>query len=293
MVHPEVRVKVSFEEGSLAIDIDTRIEFEDRQPYNVDPAMYDFICQYAWSVNTLIAPESFSDLFAKLLDESMRGRGSRIVHLEITPTSLTTPGLNAMTRVINRSQNLTYLRLSLENLDQGQQLVKKALGLLGEHKGQLTSLRLTGSKAEPWLTQIAKTFPRDVLPKLQELFVESKSSNLAGLQWITSMVSAQSQRRTSLKTLGMNMPYSANSWEALIKAIDLLALEELHFCTNSFTQVQLRVFVDRIENYGALLLPLQLLNLSGAALANSPDTHALILRLRKKIPTATIAGIEA
>ncbi|KAF9363664.1 hypothetical protein BGX34_003597 [Mortierella sp. NVP85] len=293
VVHPEVRVKASFEEGSPAIEIDTRIEFEDRQPYNVDPAMYDFICQYAWSVKTLIAPESFSDLFAKLLDESMRGRGSKIVHLEITPTSLTTPGLNAMTRVINRSQGLAYLRLNLENLDQGQQLVKKALGLLGEHKGQLTSLRLTGSQVEPWLTRIAKTFPRDVLPKLEELFVESKSSNLAGLQWITSIVSVQAQRRTPLKTLGMNMPYSAYSWEALIKVIDLLALEELHFCTNSFTPVQLKVFVDRIESYGALLLPLQLLNLSGAALDNNPDTRALILRLRMKIPRATITGIEA
>jgi hypothetical protein len=141
MVHPEVRVKVSFEEGSSAIDIDTRIEFEDRQYYKVDPAMYDFIRQYGCSVTTLVVPRSFDDPLAKLLDESIQQKSSRIVRLDLTPSSLTTPGLDAMSQVIDRSQDLTFLRLNFERLD--NQLTM-AYNLLRQHKDRLTSLRLAG-----------------------------------------------------------------------------------------------------------------------------------------------------
>jgi len=106
------------------------------------------------------------------------------------------------------------------------------------------------------------------------------------------MVSAQLQHRTPLKTLGLNITLYQQGWETVIKAIDLSALEEVQFAGN-FTQVQLRVLVDRIENYGAPSLPLRLLNLDKAALDNSPNTRALIVRLREMIPKTKITGVEA
>ncbi|KAF9363663.1 hypothetical protein BGX34_003596 [Mortierella sp. NVP85] len=291
VVNPEVRVEAFFEEGSPTMYANTCIQFEDRQPFNVDPAMCDFIRQHGYLVTTFAAPRSFNDSLAKLLDESIQEKDSRIVRLDMTPSSLTTPGLNAMTRVINRSQGLAYLRLNLENLNPGQQLMK-VLGFLGEHKGQLTSLRLMGWSLNSWLPQIANRFPRDAFPSLEELFVECHGNYLTDIRWITSMISAQPHQRTSLKALGMTIWLSAEDWKTAIKTIDLSALEELHFCTNHFTQVQLKVFVDHIENCGAPSLPLQLLNLSGAALDNSPDTRALIVRLREMIPKTKIAGVE-
>ncbi|KAF9359960.1 hypothetical protein BGX34_008032 [Mortierella sp. NVP85] len=98
LVHHEIKLKVSLDEGSPALDMAPCVNLGNCKSYNVEPAMYNFIRRHGWSAITFVAPRSFSDSLAKLLDEHTQEIGSRIARLDITPTSLTTPGLDAMSR---------------------------------------------------------------------------------------------------------------------------------------------------------------------------------------------------
>jgi hypothetical protein len=217
-----------------------------------------------------------------------------MAHLDMTPTSLTTPGLDAMSRVINQSQGLTYLRLSLGTL-QEKNKKEKALLLLGRHKDRLTSLRLVGWHIETWLPQFSRAFPdRDGFPELAEFFLECGSMNAldgsAG-QWIASMVSSRPQPSSPLKAFGVK---STKPWtkgfETMINSIDLSTLEELHLKYDDFSHEQLKLLVDRITAYGAPSLPLRLLDINGEKLDNSAE---LFVSLREKDPEIKITGIEA
>jgi len=297
LVHPEIKVKVSFSVGSSAFDVESCIKMENRQLSTVDHSEGNFIHQYGWSITTFVVPGSFNDTLAKLLDESTHDRGSKIVHLDMTPTSLTTPGLGAMNRVINRSQGLTNLRMSLESLSLSQGL-QTAKDLLAQHKGRLTSLHLKGHYIDSCLFKISDTFPRDMFPVLEEFFAEISGEYLYYDSRIKSMVSApRQQQQPSLKALGMNVRFfNAQHWTNLIKAIDLSALEELHFNDGShrgFTQVQLKTLVDHIADSEAPSLPLRLLNLTGITLDKSASTCDLFARLRAKVPEIKIVGVDS
>ena len=294
LVHPEIKVKVSFRNGYPDLDVETCVKLGNCLPQILDPAVYTFIRRYGWSITNLVVPESFSNRLAKLLDESIQERGSKMAHLDMTPTSLTTPGLDAMSRVINQSQGLTYLRLSLGTL-QEKNKKEKALLLLGRHKDRLTSLRLVGWHIETWLPQFSRAFPdRDGFPELAEFFLECGSMNAldgsAG-QWIASMVSSRPQPSSPLKAFGVK---STKPWtkgfETMINSIDLSTLEELHLKYDDFSHEQLKLLVDRITAYGAPSLPLRLLDINGEKLDNSAE---LFVSLREKDPEIKITGIEA
>jgi len=287
LVHPEIKVKVLFEGRSPAFDVDTYIKMKTR---SVGPTENTFIRQYGWSITTLVVPGSFSDLLAKLLCESVQERGSRITHLDMTPTSLTTPGLNAMNQVIDLSPDLTYLRLSLENLEKEEQL-KKALALLGRHKDRLTALHLAGAPIASYLSTIAWAFPKGGFPLLTEYFVNGDAEYLNDSQWFASIVPAQPQR-ISLKAFGTNLSLDWAPWKALIAALDLSALEQLHLGCSDISCQRLEVLVDRIAEYPSAL-PLRTLYINGWKIGTSFETRALIKRLCEKIPEAKITGIES
>ncbi|KAK3815432.1 MAG: hypothetical protein J3Q66DRAFT_344768 [Benniella sp.] len=197
-----------------------------------------------------------------------------------------------MNRVIDRSQGLTYLRLSLENLDKDQQQ-HNALDLLRRHKDRLTSLRLVHSD----LRSIARNFSRDSFPLLEEFFVMT-STYLDGVrEWIESMVSVPSRQRTSLKAVGMGIYFVYNPyWENVIKAIDLSALEELHFNkggSEGFREAQLKILVDHIVGSDTQSPSIRLLNLDGTNLSSSTSMRWLIARLREKVPEIKIVGVGA
>ncbi|KAF9344334.1 hypothetical protein BGX34_005772 [Mortierella sp. NVP85] len=295
LIHPEVQVRASFRNGAPDLDVETYVKLRDCQPQVLDPAMYTFVRQYGWSITTLVVPESFSNRLVKLLDESIQEKGSKMAHLNIVPTSLTTPGLDAMSRVINRSQGLTYLRFSLESLRHQKE---KALLLLGRHKDRLTSLRLCGWYINEWLPPIARTFPdRDGFPVLEEFSVECwEMKDLDGDsgQWIASMISARPKPLTPVKAFGIKAKTLwSKGFEAMINAIDLSTLEELHFNHQDFSLEQLKLLVGRIADYGAPSLPLRLLDINGEKLDNSANTHELFVSLREKVPEIKITGIKA
>jgi hypothetical protein len=292
LVHPEIKVKVSFDRRSQEFDVETCMKLENRLPMIDNPAVSTFIRQYGWSVTTLVAPRTFSDTLAKLLDESIQENGSGITHLHMTPTSLTTPALDAMSRVIDRSHGLTYLRLSLEYHDQSQRQ-QKAHDMLERHKARLTSLYLTGHcYIDSWPSTFYNTFHRDAYPALEEFFAES-NTGLNGNRTIKSMVSAPWQQRTSLKVLGLKIRLNNAQWEEVITAIDLSALEELHFyCLHDlFSEVPLKKFVDRVVGSDAPLPPLRLLYLHGTIPVNSANRRELFARLRESIPDIKITEL--
>ncbi|KAF9344178.1 hypothetical protein BGX34_005935, partial [Mortierella sp. NVP85] len=260
-----------------------------------DPAVRGFIRQFGWSIYTLIVPEFFSDHLAKLLDESTEQYSSRIEHLDINPTSLTTTGLDAMNRIIKRSKGLIYLRLSLRNLHQEHQL-DKALLLLERHKDQVTSLHMSLWCEESCLTKIKRTLPdRSRFPRLEEFSVDCINWNNSlrdiAKQWITSVISARTQHQASLKIIGVKIHLLPQDWEAVIKAIDLSALEELHFDNCNFSQVQLKLLADRIADTKTSSLPLKVLDLKGSKVDKMDDTactSAILARIQQKAPQVGI-----
>jgi hypothetical protein len=292
LVHPETRTKVSFDEGSPALDTVPHINLGDCQSYIVEPDVYNSIRQHGWSAITFVAPESFSDRLAILLDESLQETTSRIARLDIAPASLSTPGLDAMSRVINQSQGLTCLQLSLQRLDEGDQL-EKALLLLERHKERLTSLHLNGQNAQQWLPRIAQTFPdKSSFPVLEEFFLRSywwPVVSAIECRWIASMVSIHQQPRTPLKVFSVSDDwFFGYDWKPVIQAIDFSTMEELHFNALSFRQKHLELLVDRIADSGESLLPLRVLGLSGTFIKDNDTERRMSARVREKAPNAEI-----
>ncbi|KAF9344126.1 hypothetical protein BGX34_005969, partial [Mortierella sp. NVP85] len=162
----------------------------------------------------------------------------------------------------------------------------KAVFLLEQHEDQLTSLRLVGGRTQDWLAQIAPAFPS--FPRLKELFVESNSLDWlssAERQWIASMAS---QPQTSLKVLGVGLHLRAHDWEALIKAIDLSTLEELHINSDYFYQEQLKVLMDVVVKSRVSSLPMRVLDVKGKEVQDRNTTREMFARIQEKAPEVAI-----
>ncbi|KAF9360369.1 hypothetical protein BGX34_007810 [Mortierella sp. NVP85] len=283
LVHPEINVKVSFDEESPVLDTAPRIDLGNCQSYVVEPDVYNSIRQHGLSAVTFVVPASFSDHFTKLLDESIQKNESRIARIDITPTSITTEGLYTLNQAIDKLQGLAYFRLCLENLSEKTQ-EEKALQLLERHKGRLTSLHLGGAKVEDWLPKISGAFTYGGLPLLEELFVESRPttdqlSHTNGQQ-IVRMASRP------LKVLGVDLDLQPQDWEELVKAINLSTLEELHFNPDFIRHNQLKLLVDRIADSGVSPLPMRILDFKGNEYRES--TRELLTRIQEKAPHVRI-----
>jgi len=273
-----------------------RSDLRSNQFRSDDLAARDFLLQYGYSIVTLVVPESFGDHPAMLLDECTEKYFSSIARLDITPTSLTTTGLDAMNRIIKRSK-LTYLRLFLKDLRQGQQL-EKAMLLLERYKDPVTSVHVSLWCEESCLSRIKRVLPdRSSFPRLEEFSVDCINWN-HGLrdiarQWIISMISGRTPSGTSLKVVGMKIHFQPQDWEAVIEAIDFSTLQELHFDNCNFSQVQLKLLADRIADSKAMLLPLKLLNLKGSKAERVDDAfamRAMFVRIEQKAPQVIIEG---
>ena len=279
------KAKVSFEEGSPAFDIETSITLRYDELRKDDNAICEFIRQYGWSVKSFIAPRSFGDCHAQILDEDTRDRGSRIERLDIDPLSLTDLGLNSMNRVIDRSRGLAHLRLCLGLPEQGQTM-DKVLCLLEKHKDRLTSVSSTID--ENTISQITQVFPnRARFPLLEEFVVKwswnDKIYDVA-LQWITSVVSARSPAWNPLKVFGLSVNLRWQDWEDVIMALDLSTLEELSLDNSYFAHDQLEFLVNRIAVSGASSLPLKLLDLRRTNVRDNPNTRVMFAKVQDKAP---------
>jgi len=175
----------SFSEDSCLLDM--HVNLSSDQLDSDDTAVCDFFRRYGWAIKTLGVPYLFGDHHAKQLDESTQEHGSMIEHLDITPIWLTETGLNAIDRVVKRSQNFVSMRLTLSKLEENDQM-EKALVVLKRYKDRLKSLRLTGD-ATGWLIRVAEAFPaKEDFPVLESLCGEYgvpwKANNPGFVAWI-------------------------------------------------------------------------------------------------------------
>jgi hypothetical protein len=151
-----------------------------------------FIRQYGWSIKTFGAPGILTDNHAKLLDEVTQERGSIIEYLALAPCQLSGTGLNALDRVITRSQKFVSVELFLLGLDKEDQL-KKALPVLGRYNNRLKSLYLRG-EATGWLKRLAEAFPdKDDFPVLEGLCGRYGDPRGEGSQGLIAWLKSESQ----------------------------------------------------------------------------------------------------
>ncbi|KAK3818984.1 MAG: hypothetical protein J3Q66DRAFT_400457 [Benniella sp.] len=182
--------------------------------------------------DSLDVPGSFSDHLATLLYDSIRERGSKITRLFVTPTTLTTPGLEALDQVIKASPSLNYLRLSFADMHKLPQMVK-AMILLERHQEKLDDIELRGNLISNWLPEMVCAFSRSSFPKLKR----------AG----SSMARPQSHLHAVTLSGVRVLP---EDWVSVVEAVDLWTLNMLDFRDTNFSHKDVELLVNRIIGRG-------------------------------------------
>ena len=306
----DIGVTVSFRPDAL--DMETSIRLPDDDIRTESPVC-KFITRYGWSIRTLRARWSFNDEIATLLDDATRERGSRIMELDLNPFSLTVSGLDALDRVIKRSQSFTRLRLVLSWLKDNR-TVGTAMTLLGRYRDKLHDLFIQEDPTATWIHEFVRAFPtRASFPELRDLYAVVKPSKdktaPVYVQWIIAMVSTPSQTICSSSSsttpppeesqeMGSIAPLNnivlsgfqlqPEDWESLIGAIDLSSLVEMNLEDSNFSQDQLKLLVDRIEAFGPRPVSLKTLSVPGTGLIPNAKVHALFKALEGRDPAITI-----
>ncbi|KAF9354508.1 hypothetical protein BGX34_010968 [Mortierella sp. NVP85] len=307
----DIGVTVSFSTDSDALDMETNIRLPDDDIHAESPVR-KFITQYGWSIRTLRARWSFNDEIATLLDDATRERGSRIMELDLNPFSLTVSGLDALDRVIKRSQSFTRLRLVLSWLKDNR-TIGTAMTLLGRYRDKLHDLFIQEDPTATWVHEFVRAFPtRASFPELRDLYAVVKPSKdmtaPVYVQWIISMVSTPSQTISSSSSttpladesqeMGSIAPLNnivlsgfqlqPEDWESLVGALDLSSLVEMNLEDSNFSQDQLKLLVDRIEAFGPRPVSLKTLSVPGTGLIPNAKVNALFKKLEGRDPAITI-----
>ncbi|KAG0246137.1 hypothetical protein B0O80DRAFT_426407 [Mortierella sp. GBAus27b] len=309
---------VTFASGSPRFDMESFIKVQKQQLVPVHTPLCDFIAEYGWSVKSLAIPWTFSDVLATMLDVITLKRGSKIVDLHITPTSLTSSGLDALHGIVERSQCLTSLQLAFFNLEQDKTLDMAEL-LLERYGKKLSDIKLFGRSIDIWIPRLAQSFPtRESFPALRCFSVGCYTlSDISqdNLGWLMSMVAAPPKQTapspspptytaspieeleapkepytplTYLRVMGLK--FENGEWDPLIRALDFSSLERLSFDHSNFSRLQLLPLVERINVFPGLL-PLKVLDFSGAKLYTSAVMPQVASLLESKAPQIGIFGI--
>ncbi|KAG0225583.1 hypothetical protein B0O80DRAFT_424233 [Mortierella sp. GBAus27b] len=315
-----VTTTLTFPEGSAKFDMDTCMILRSPKFLAEGPWISNFLRQYGWSISSLNADWRLPDHLAVHLDNSTQIHGSHLAHLVFSPYSLTTAGLDAMDRVIKRSQSLVFTALDLDWLHEGSQQ-KKIVPLLRRHgaslnlirlAGNLSMIKLAGNPMDRWLPQVADNFPtRRSFPALEKLVVHFHSRQQFPqecVQWLVDMVSispqallwtgasrqAESLTATSpLAKLQLSRTnFSKREWERIIKAIDLSVLVELKIQKTNFSQEQLDLLLERITQVDTKPLPLEKLDLTDTDLLAVASKSSLRARILDVAPRVTVYGLE-
>ncbi|KAG0232828.1 hypothetical protein B0O80DRAFT_495915 [Mortierella sp. GBAus27b] len=280
-----ITTTLTFSNGSTKFAMDTRIKLQFGTTVTESDWTLDYFRQYGWSISCLATTSVSNDHLAELLDSATQTHGSRIRKLDYTPYLLTDTGLDAMDRVIKRSQSLAFLGLYLVGLEKEHQRMRIA-PLLRRHGAKLNKLHLTGDAVESWLPQVAQNFSWRDFPTLEDLVVrcyQKLSFPRECIRWLVEMVSRLRKFRLS------NITLSSQDWETLITAIDFDRLEWLTIDGTNFSQAQLDLLMGHITT---TTLSLERVDITGTdLLIRGGDKDALRARIRKVAPRATILGL--
>ncbi|KAG0246817.1 hypothetical protein B0O80DRAFT_529856 [Mortierella sp. GBAus27b] len=320
-----VESTIRFSTNSEVFDMQTHVKLRKGKAIAEDDPICALFQHYGWSFETLDAPSTFSNPLAACLHEGTRERGSQITFLSVTPTSLTTRGLEALDQVIKISPCSEYLRLPFNYLDQPKQLDKAVL-LLSRYKEKVNNLGLYGTSLADWLPQITRAFPtRDYFPKLSVLGMKSHTVSEIPqecIPWIVAMVSTpplmssstlpgslpsplpspsavgpmveifpdQVEKPSRLERFTLNdVTLGPDDWVSVIEAIDFGALVKLNLKDTNFSHKELELLVHRIVNNKESMatMPLRSLCLDKHLLENEAG-RALRAKLREKAPIVKI-----
>jgi len=293
-----IETTVLFPKGCYLPDIKTRLVLRKGMVTKANP-LCDFIRHYGWSIESLDGPGSFSDHLATLLYDSIRERGSKITRLFVTPTTLTTPGLEALDQVIKASPSLNYLRLSFADMQKLPQMVK-AMVLLERYKEKLDDIELRGNLISNWLPEMVCAFPRSSFPKLKRFVLKSSCGNYLcpeSVKWFVSMISApphlshpsragssmaRPQSRLHAVTLS-GVRVLPEDWVSVVEAVDLSILNMLDFRDTNFSHKDVELLVNRtigrsMPQVGQVLICLR------KQLFENYNVRALRARLGLKLP---------
>lgn len=289
-------ITVSFTEGSTKFDMESHVKLR------LDLIDTDsiFIRKYGWSIKTLIAPESFGDSHAELLDMATLEHGSKLVAIRLTPTRLTLLGLESMDHVIKRAQSPPSMQLFLYSLGESHQLEKACL-LLQRYKDRLVGLRLRGYSKMDWLLRISQAFPtRDKFPLLEELAIEGDTTFAPAvifipspadksLEWIVSMVSAPSQPLKRLKFFRLSKVH-CEKFHAMMRAMDLSTLEVISIYDCVLSNQFIQLLAERAGDGGSQSKPLRRIDFSFCQI-RPEDRSGVRTTFHEKAPHVEVVGL--
>ena len=314
--HDHIKSSVTFSKGSTVFDMDTYMTTQDSMLDVEGSSISNFFRQFGWSISRLAASPHFSDHLATLLDDSTEERGSRLSQLRLSPFSLSTFGLDALDRVIKRSQHLTFLWLYCVSLEMESQS-EKALLLLGRYGERLNRLSLCSCSMEKWLLPFTRALPTvNNLPKLDYLYMWCNSKQQVPPEFIQWLVTATPDRlrppvsnegsstgktlqtRKSCTMLDRLRTFTFSlvtlrpqDWEILIKAIDLSELKELYLSGTNFSSQQLDLLLERVVTADPKAVSLKVLGLGNTELLVNADKSALRARILMAAPEMSIQGL--
>ncbi|KAF9363665.1 hypothetical protein BGX34_003598 [Mortierella sp. NVP85] len=290
---------ITFPMESTDFDMETDIKLPNGQVSSGSPTQ-TFIQRYGWSIK-ILRVSRFSDDLAALIDQGTQKRGSRITHLDLNPSSLTVPGLDALDRAIKRSQSFTDLWLHLTSLESERGLIYAEI-LLRRYVEKLTSLHINAYSSDIWLPALIRAFPeRSDFPALKRFIFDSGGSHFSKecLQWIIFMVSAPSQATTarspSTTAPPENSPISlgfidlsriwlkSDEWGSVIQAMDFSDLIELNLNASNFYSCLQRLD-DRIDESGPMQLKRIRIPNSGWDMYRYPGLSTLRTKLGNRNP---------
>jgi len=304
---------VRFIKDPAVYSMDTQMKMQYQKPVVEGSPISHFMRQYGWSISYLATSVQFSDHLASLLDNATEKRGSRLTHLILSPPSLTTLGMDAMDRVIKRSQSLEFLWIWTVGLDEASR-PEKALVLFGRYGEKLDRLTLSSHSMGLWLLPFTRALPTtNSLPRLKAIRVECAVKSqvpLEFVQWLVAAVPVLPSGSTSseafitgashktstilgrLQTFMLyNVTFQPQDWETLIKATDLSVLEELHLEKTNFSLGQLDLLLDCVAAADAKSVSLKVLGLLDTELLANADRPALKARILKAVPQLSIQGL--
>ncbi|KAI8358150.1 hypothetical protein B0O80DRAFT_275118 [Mortierella sp. GBAus27b] len=297
-----ITATLTFTEGSKKLDMDTRLVLQNEKPVTESDWMYSFIRQYGWSISSLDTATMFDDNLAELLDKTTTLHGSSLTYLALSQYSLTTAGLDAMDRVIKRSQKLDRLRLNLLALEDISQ-TEKAEHIFERYGARMNELWLQSDGYEPWLKRISNKFPTKTdFPLLDHIVVDCTKEGAFfphdSVPWLTTMISSSPrptgnpQEAVKPLTTGLKKVHlSKVCFEgfhdrlSLVDSFDFSVILELKLQNTNIGEY-VELMIGRIAGTGAKV-PLETLYVSGNSFPNVYKA-ALEAKAQQAAPNATI-----
>jgi hypothetical protein len=302
-----IQIRLSFPDGPGDYEMSTWIQLQDQELITAKHPVCEFLRHYGWSIVFLKGSWTLGDHFVAALAGTISRKGSRLARFDLDPSSLTTPGLQALERILKRIQRTVDFRLALSNLEKRGQVEKGHL-LLTRHGQMLRALELHGNSPEQWLPRISASIPtRDSLQRLTSLqlkFLSNSDVPQGSIPWIMAMMALPSKDSQSSQTLAhdfgaqatgtetmtawtglrkigfCNIKLQPQAWKSVIEAIDFTELRHLDLRQSNVSREQLKLLIDRLPDKA----PLETIDLD-QRIIGTLLTRPMMTQLRKKAPS--------